>query len=317
MIDLTPPEIIVLLIGLGVLVAISGVALFSDLTKSSRMDTRLKGTVLGDTELAQPGTRIDRRLLAPVVRFGLFLVRAGMVTRKTVDELNATLQAAGFKGTSALGLFLGSKVLLLVLLPVVVVFAGQKFLHVHGLMHTVLLVAIGGVVGMLLPEFIAKRMRRRYLATLEAGVADALDMMVICTDAGLALETGIQRVALEMATLNAPLARELNQVSREMQLSADMRGALVSLGNRTGLAVLRRLATTLIQSLEFGTPMTQALRTLAAEMRQEALVKFEERAARLPVLMTLPLIIFILPCVFLIVGGPAVLNVMATLKHMN
>ena len=76
---------------------------------------------------------------------------------------------------------------------------------------------------------------------------------------------------------------------------------------------LKRLATTLSQSLQYGTPLTQALRTLSAELRQEALIMFEERAGRLPTMMTIPMILFILPCVFLVVAGPAIINVMATL----
>jgi tight adherence protein C len=86
-----------------------------------------------------------------------------------------------------------------------------------------------------------------------------------------------------------------------------------SLGQRTGLSPLKRLATTLTQSLQYGTPLTAALRSLSAELRQEALVLFEERAGRLPTLMSIPMIIFILPCVFLIVAGPAIINVLAML----
>jgi tight adherence protein C len=148
---------------------------------------------------------------------------------------------------------------------------------------------------------------------VEAGVADALDMLVICADAGLALEAGLARVSQELAVLNPALAQELTQTSRELSIGSDMRHAMESLGARTGLDPLRRLATTLAQSLQYGTPLTQALRTLSAELRQEALILFEERAGRLPTLMTIPMILFILPCVFLIVAGPAIINVLATL----
>jgi tight adherence protein C len=96
-----------------------------------------------------------------------------------------------------------------------------------------------------------------------------------------------------------------------------MRRAMENLGERTGLVTLKRLATTLSQSLQYGTPLTQALRTLSAELRAEALITFEERAGKLPTLMTLPMIVFILPCVFFVVAGPAVINVMATMHHMK
>ena len=104
-------------------------------------------------------------------------------------------------------------------------------------------------------------------------------------------------------------------VAREMRVNADRRVALLNMSARTGLVCLRRLGVTLVQTLEYGTPLSQALRTLSAEMRQEALTRFETRAGRLPVLMTVPMIVFILPCVFLIVGGPAIVRVMQLMLH--
>ncbi len=91
---------------------------------------------------------------------------------------------------------------------------------------------------------------------------------------------------------------------------SDSRIALTNLGTRTGIDGYKRLGTTLIQTMQYGTPLTDALRTLSAEMRQDALTKFEARAARLPVLLTMPTIVFILPCVFLIAGGPAIIQIM-------
>jgi tight adherence protein C len=96
-------------------------------------------------------------------------------------------------------------------------------------------------------------------------------------------------------------------------VNADTRTPLMNLSRRTGLESVRRLAGVLIQSIQYGTPLTQALRSLSAEQRQEMLVKFEGRAARLPVLLTIPMIVFILPCVFLIVAGPAMVDVYRTM----
>jgi tight adherence protein C len=109
------------------------------------------------------------------------------------------------------------------------------------------------------------------------------------------------------------VALELAICASEMRIGADRRNALLALGERTGLDVMRRLAGTLIQTMQFGTPLSQALRVLATEMRQDNLTKFEEKAARLPVFLTLPMIIFILPCVFIVVGGPAGLSIVKTL----
>ncbi len=107
---------------------------------------------------------------------------------------------------------------------------------------------------------------------------------------------------------------ELSITHNELRIFADRRVALLNMGKRTGLVSLQRLAGTLAQALRYGTPLTQALRSLAADLRAEALTRFEARAARLPVLMTLPMILFILPCVFLIVAGPAMLAIMQKLS---
>jgi tight adherence protein C len=138
---------------------------------------------------------------------------------------------------------------------------------------------------------------------------------VICTEAGLGLEPAIERVALEIAPAHPAVAEELTNTAHEMRVNADRRAALANLGLRTGLQSLRRLGATLIQTMQYGTPLSQALRVLAAEMRQEAMTRFEARAARLPVLLTVPMIVFILPCVFLIVGGPAVVAVIQALRQ--
>jgi tight adherence protein C len=96
---------------------------------------------------------------------------------------------------------------------------------------------------------------------------------------------------------------------------ADSRVALQRLGDRTGLESLRRLAATLAQSVQYGTPLSDAMRSLAAEMRQEILIAYEERAARLSVFLTIPMILFILPCVMIVVGGPAIIQLFKALSH--
>ncbi len=99
-----------------------------------------------------------------------------------------------------------------------------------------------------------------------------------------------------------------------MKILPDRRQALVNLGLRTGLDSTVQLGGTLAQTLQFGTPLTQALRVLPQEMRDLALIRFEERAARLPVFLTIPMILFILPCVVLVVGGPAAVQVMEMVR---
>jgi tight adherence protein C len=308
-------EIFAIILVLFVAVAVLGYFVIIEITRGERLASRLQFVTVGAENFVEPEKQEGSPFIRLVASLGMLVARSGLLSSKTIEEMTATLEAAGFKGGRGLGLFIGAKILMFVLMPMLVFF----LLRHYG--TSTILVALkllgGAVIGLLLPETIATNIRKRHLKKVEAGVPDALDMLVICADAGLALEAGLARVAQEMTMLNPALAQELTQTSRELQIGSDMRRAMEFLGQRTGLDTLKRLATTLAQSLQYGTPLTQALRTLSAELRQEALVKFEERAGRLPTLMTIPMILFILPCVFLIVAGPAIINVLATLRSMK
>jgi len=311
----SPPVfgLLLLLVLFLALVSAAGFMLVYELGRNARLAKRIDFvTTGGQAELPEPTKHDGALLLRIISAFGMVIARSGLLSRKTLAEMTATLEGIGFKGGRGLGLFIGSKILLVLVTPIFAFLFAQHSLGLKG-MWLYIATAGGAIGGMLLPETIATNIRTRHLEKVAAGVPDALDMLVICADAGLALEAGIARVAQEISMLNPDLAAELQQTSHELQIGSDMRQAMDSLGQRTGLETLKRLATTLAQSLQYGTPLTQALRSLSAELRAEALVKFEERAGRLPTLMTMPMILFILPCVFLVVAGPAIINVMATL----
>jgi len=302
-------------IGFGVLVvAATGAVLLNDVARNNKFNARIAMATRG-ADHAPPVKPEGSAFLRLISALGLFVARSGLLSGKTIAEMTATLESAGFRGGKGLGLFIGAKILLTLLLPLIAVFLLRN--HLHGTLYTILKIGGPALCGLLAPETIANKIRAKHLAAVDAGVPDALDMLVICADAGLALEAGLARVSQELGGLNAALGMELTQTSRELQIGGDMRRAMENLGDRTGLVTLKRLSTTLAQSLQYGTPLTQALRSLSAELRQEALIRFEEKAGRLPTLMTIPMILFILPCVFLIVAGPAMINVMATMRHMK
>jgi tight adherence protein C len=239
-------------------------------------------------------------------RIGQAVMASGIVKGETLAELQRTVVAAGFRGQRAVAVFIGAKVLLMVALPFVMLPLSAGM----GPMGRNLLVAGGAVAGLVLPDMALRRMREAHARQVERGLADALDLMVICAEAGLPLEAAVDRVASEMAEANRAVAAEFANVGTELRILSDRRQALQNMGERTGLESLRRLGGTLAQTLQYGTPLSQALRTLAGELRHETLMRFEARAARLPALLTLPTIAFILPCIFFIVGGPAVLRVL-------
>lgn len=163
-------------------------------------------------------------------------------------------------------------------------------------------------VGMLLPRMVLDRIVAHRHKAIERSLPDALDLLVICTNAGLALNAALQRVAEEMASVAPALAEELQLTSSEMQLSSDPSVALERFAERTQLASVRSLVSTLIQSRQYGTAITQALRVLARTERNARLMRLEEAAAKLAVKITMPMMFFILPTVLIVAAGPAVLN---------
>ena len=244
---------------------------------------------------------------------GGVLLSSGLVRGRTRHDLEQTLAASGFRSRNALPLFLGGKVVLVVASPAAAwVVAGALGFHST---TRLLILAAGFVAGLLTPDRIVSSIRKRYLGRLEDGLPDALDLLVVCAQAGLSLAPAMIRVAAEMRMGRPEVAREFEQTVRELEIMADAQVALNNLARRTGLETLQRLVSTLVQTLQYGTPLTEALRTLSADIRQQALNRFEARAARLPVLLTLPMILFILPCVFIVVGGPAVIQIMKTFGH--
>ena len=255
----------------------------------------------------------SRPTLSGLLRqLGARIVASGLLSPKNLHAFEQTLASSGFRPSQALPLFLGAKVVLLITLPILGLIASQVF----ALSFTMAMLAVvgSGMAGLLAPDLIVRRLRRQYLAAVERGMPDALDLLVICAEAGLPLESGLARVAEEMRPTNRPTSLELGTIASEMKILPDRRQALINLGLRTGLDSTVQLGGTLAQTLQFGTPLTQALRVLAQEMRDIALTRFEERAARLPVLLTIPMILFILPCVVLVVGGPAAVQVMEMMR---
>jgi tight adherence protein C len=276
--------------------------------RQQKVETRVR-FALGEKRTLAPVAAKKVQLenvLVGIRKLGLMIIDSGILSRKVIADLEQTLAASGYRPGSAVSVVVGAKVVLMIVLPMLGYFGANAIGHGSSAM----MVAAGcAAVGMMAPDSIIGRMRKKYLAAVERGLPDALDLMVICADAGLPLETAMERVALEFRETDPATANELALTAGEMKMRPDRRGALMNLGKRTGLDSLQALGATLAQTLQYGTPLAQALRTLSAEMRHTMLTRFEEKAARLPVLLTLPMIMFFLPCVLLVAGGPAAVQV--------
>jgi tight adherence protein C len=140
---------------------------------------------------------------------------------------------------------------------------------------------------------------------IRKGLPDALDLLVICAEAGLTVDAAFNRVARELGKAYPELGDEFALTSIELGFLTERRMAFENLANRTDLESIRGVVTTMIQTEKYGTPLASALRVLAAEFRNERMMRAEEKAARLPAIMTVPLILFILPVLFIVILGPA------------
>jgi tight adherence protein C len=239
----------------------------------------------------------------------------GIVEQQRLLKL---LAAAGIKSHGSLANFTAMKV------GGAVVLAGLVWIGLelgHLLVNVMLIrlgmLGIGFIVGWRLPDFVLNHIVKRRRLRLEAGMPDALDLLVICAESGLSLNQSIEEISKQLRASHKDVADEFATTSAEMQVLSDFGQALDNLVERTGLSDLRSLVATLKQSLKFGTPLAESLRMIAGEMRAERQARYERRAARLPVLLAIPMMMFILPCLLMIVGTPVVLRIIEVFKTIH
>jgi tight adherence protein C len=173
----------------------------------------------------------------------------------------------------------------------------------------VLLGAIGPTV------WIRNKITKRQ-AAIRKGVPDALDLLVICVEAGLSLDAALARVSRELGRGAPELADEFQLTSLELGFLPERRQALENLSKRVTLPAIRAVVSSLLQTEKYGTPLAQSLRVLAAEFRNERMMRAEEKAARLPAVLTVPMVVFILPTLFIVLIGPAVIKTIDALTKM-
>ena len=180
-----------------------------------------------------------------------------------------------------------------------------------------LLVVLGAVVlGIYGPALYIKNVTQKRQEKIRRAIPDALDLMVICTEAGLSLDATLTRVSAETANGSPEVSEELALTAVELGFLPERAKALQNLTARTDIPIVRGLVNTMIQAERYGTPLAQSLRVLSAESREERMLKAEEKAARLPALLTVPMIVFILPPLFVVLLGPAALDIMDALSGL-
>ena len=166
-------------------------------------------------------------------------------------------------------------------------------------------------IGMHLPSlFLKNRIQNRQLS-IKRAFPDALDLLLICVESGMSIEVGFRRVAAEVGTQSIPLAEEMTLATAELSYLQDRRQAYQNLANRTNLEGVKSVCMALQQAERYGTPMGQTLRVMAQENRDMRMTEAEKKAAGLPPKLTVPMILFFLPVLFIVILGPAAIKVMA------
>lgn len=284
------------------LVAIASVMLVREI-RVHNIDARIAKVVSGDIKTS---------------RFnGLsgLLQRIGVLSRRfyslnQLDHLRVVISAAGFNVHRMMPMLLGLKVAAMVLVPllsfVVAAVVGAAFVKV-------IIVCVGLGIGIGAPEMILSLIRRKFVTAIQRGTPDALDLLVVCSESGMGLESALGRVSAEMKHSNPPMATVLAQLLDDLRILPNRRDAFDKLG-RFNVNGLRRFGTMLSQSMNYGTPIGNALRSVAEELRRERVNQLEEKAVKLPAKLIFPLILFILPSLWIILLGSSLLHLADSMK---
>jgi len=222
-------------------------------------------------------------------------------------RLRDTLLHAGFRHPSAGLIFMGTRVALAVIFLMVGIIAAAVF----GVspQNRMLMVAAGVLFGWMVPFMAVKRKMRRRQDELQRALPDALDLMVVCVEAGLGLNQALVRVGEEIDRVSRALSEEFVLVSLEIRAGTPRDDALRHLGERTGLSEIRSFVSMLIQTDRFGTSIAHALRIHADESRTKRRQHAEEAAAKLAVKLLIPIVLFIFPSLFIVILGPAIFRI--------
>jgi len=265
----------------------------------------LKAGMMTTSKRRSPVKRVDNTAPLRNVADKLKLLQADQ-TRK----LTHSLVQAGFRDADAIVYYQIARLVLPLLMGMVaiILFYGLNFMPEHKNMHS--LYSAGMVfLGLKMPDLYVKNTKDKRMEAIRKSLPDALDLLVVCAEAGLTLDSALTRVARELGRASPEMAEEFSLTAVELGFLLERRQALLNLSERVDIPALRGVVTTLIQSEKYGTPLATSLRVLSAEFRNERLMKAEEKAARLPATLTVPLILFILPVLFVVLLGPAACKV--------
>ncbi|HVO16503.1 MAG TPA: type II secretion system F family protein [Alphaproteobacteria bacterium] len=315
---LGPDAVVLAMAGISAMVAV--IAVWNALVVRDPLGTRLKALAERRAALKAGLTAPNRRKERQKASVGLMkqvVNRFKLMKNRPSTSLPMKLARGGFRSKDAPIVYTFCRVAMPVVfgaLAAVVLFV----LELYRLSDQAKLgITVGAVVlGFVAPDVFLRNAITKRQKALRKQLPDGLDLLVICAEAGLGLDAAFSRVSKEMVKSSPELADEVGLTSIELSFLPERRQALQNLIDRTNMPEIRAVVNTLMQTEKYGTPLAQSLRVLSAEFRNERLLRAEEKAARLPAILTVPMIIFILPALFIVLIGPAILRAIDALGSL-
>jgi tight adherence protein C len=228
------------------------------------------------------------------------------------EAMRIKLRQAGYRNERHLVTYLASRIVTPILLGIFVfAYMSTVFADKFGMNMRVAATMFGLLIGYYLPSIILSNFTSRRQDSIRRSWSDALDLLLICVESGMSIEPAMSRVAKEIGNSSVPLAEEMTLTVAELSYLSDRRKAFDNLAKRTGMPTVKSVVTSLIQAERYGTPLGTALRVLAQENRDARMSEAERKAAALPPKLTVPMILFFLPVIFVVVLGPSAITVFA------
>ncbi len=308
---LEPRNLITILVALAAFATV--VTLTAPLLQGDKMQTRMK-TLATEREKMRTQNREalqnkDNRGLRDNVPKGAAAQIVDALNLKNLLEAETSrkrLRQAGLRSEKHLVTYLAARAIAPIFAGVIVfVYSATVFAdQVTGSMR-ITTALIGAVAGFYLPNLFLTNIIKRRQQSIQRAWSDALDLLLICVESGMSVEAALARVSQEIGSQSVPLAEELTLTIAELSFIGDRSKAFENLAERTGMATVKSVVTSLVQSERYGTPVGVALRVLAQENRDDRMAMAEKKAAALPPKLTVPMVGFFLPVIFIVLLGPA------------
>ena len=262
--------------------------------------------------LGKPSVSATKRFVEHLDNYShTFLPGDQDLRKSTTDRLNH----GGYRSPNRLVIYYFTRSLLMIALPLLVLLVYPLFPKIEP-QKVFWYASIASVVGLILPSYYLDKKIARRQGLLRNGLPDAIDLLVVCTEAGLGLNTAMLRVAEVIVDIHPALAEEFLSVGAEMRAGVERTKAMENMALRTGLEDIKSLFTILDQSMRFGTSNSQTLRVYYEEFRDKRMQKADEEAAKLSTKMLFPLILCIFPGFFIVALGPAVMKFISAFSNM-